>query len=101
MIEIKRLGVLSVAKMNAAITLVLGLIGGILWLGMVALAGFAGAMGGAPAAGLMMGGISGIFVFVFLVILYAVVGFIVGAIIALLYNLAAGWFGGIEVELSQ
>lgn len=101
MIEIKRLGVLSVAKINAAIALVVGLILGILWICMIALAGVAGTMGGAPVDGLMMSGVGGLFMLVFIIVVSVVAGFINGAIVALVYNLASGWFGGIEMELSQ
>jgi len=32
-------------------------------------------------------------------VLYGVMGFIVGAVGALIYNLIAGWIGGIELRL--
>ena len=31
-------------------------------------------------------------------LLYGILGMIFGALIAIMYNLAAGWFGGIEIE---
>lgn len=35
----------------------------------------------------------------FLPIFYAIIGFIFGALGALIYNFVAGWIGGIEVEV--
>lgn len=34
-------------------------------------------------------------------LIFAACGFIVGAIEAVLYNLVAGWFGGIEMDFKQ
>lgn len=31
-------------------------------------------------------------------LVYGLAGFLVGALVAMMYNLSAGWFGGIEVE---
>lgn len=50
------------------------------------------------ASGLMAGGAIGI---IALPIMYGIFGFIGGAIGALLYNLIAGWIGGIEIELEN
>lgn len=41
----------------------------------------------------------GVGAFVFLPFLYAFFGFITGVIGAFIYNLVAGWIGGIEVEV--
>jgi len=38
---------------------------------------------------------------IFMPIFYAVFGFIFGIISAAIYNLVAGWIGGIEVEVEQ
>lgn len=89
---IKRFGVFSVAKIFAAISLVIGLILGILAL----------LLGGimtmfVPEAATFVGvGIVGIII---MAIGAAISGFIYGAIAAFIYNLAAGWFGGVEIEL--
>ncbi len=89
---IKRFGVFSVAKVFAAISLVIGLILGVLAL----LLGGVMAMFIPEAATFVGVGIIGIIV---MAIGGAISGFIYGAIAAFIYNLAAGWFGGIEMEL--
>jgi hypothetical protein len=48
---------------------------------------------GRPTA--MVVGVAGL---VILPLLYWVVGAIMGVLMALIYNIAAGWFGGLEVE---
>lgn len=45
--------------------------------------------------------VSGILVYLCGIPLQAVVGGLVGALMAFLYNVAAGWVGGIEIELKQ
>jgi hypothetical protein len=92
--EIKRVGVLSLAKM---IGLIYTVIGFILWLfmGCFMLIGVLANPTGTPAESMFM------LCFVcFMPFLYGVMGFIGGAIIAGLYNLVAGKIGGIEVELA-
>lgn len=42
-----------------------------------------------------------ILVFFLIPIGYAIVGFLTGVLVAALYNLVAGWTGGIELELSH
>jgi hypothetical protein len=44
-------------------------------------------------------GIAGIFIAILMPILYGAMGFVLGAIMALLYNLVAKWVGGFELEL--
>jgi hypothetical protein len=86
--ELKKMGVLSVAKIYAAF----GAIGGFLLGVFMTLIG-AAAIGG--LSGLYFG-VASIIIFP---ILYAILGFVGGAIFAFLYNLIAGWIGGIEIEL--
>jgi ABC-type antimicrobial peptide transport system permease subunit len=84
-VKLKRIGVLSLAKLQAILLAFMGLIIGIPY----AIIGtfFLG-------EGLFT---FGIFVIIF-PILYAIFGFIGGAIMAFLYNLVAGWVGGIEMD---
>ncbi|MDK2907911.1 MAG: hypothetical protein PWQ87_369 [Candidatus Woesearchaeota archaeon] len=89
--KLNKIGVLSVAKVNAVIGAILGLIWGIF----AAITGTSFAVLG--GLGFMAGlGLWSIIVFP---IIYALIGFIGGVIGAFLYNLVAGWIGGIEIEL--
>lgn len=49
-----------------------------------------------PAPG--MGGLVGIGAIVILPIFYGVMGFVMGYVVPWLYNLVAGWVGGIEIQ---
>lgn len=94
MTKLKRLEVLSVAKLQAVLMAVIGLITGIFY----ALLGAAFSVLAGPAG---LGGGLGFFAIIVLPIIYAVIGFILGAISAFLYNLIAGWVGGIEIEFEE
>jgi hypothetical protein len=52
----------------------------------------------APMPAIMGMGVGFIIIFP---IIYAVMGFVTGAIGALIYNLVAKWIGGIEVEVEE
>ena len=98
--RIKRVAPLQAGKMLAALYGCMGLI----FLPFFLVAGMLGAFAqhsgqaneAAPAAviGAMFFGIG-----IFMPIIYAVMGFIFGLIGAAIYNLIAGWIGGIEVEV--
>jgi hypothetical protein len=91
MARLKRLGVLFLAKLQALVMAFVGLIAGILY-------AFGGAIyelltgtlnsGTALAFGALIG----------MPIVFGAFGFIAGAIGAVLYNLVAGWVGGIETD---
>ena len=89
---VKKVDIMSMAKVQAVICAIFGLILGIT----VAL--FGGIIG--SVSGSVMG-VWGIASIIILPILYAIFGFIAGALGAVFYNLAAGWVGGIEVELED
>ena len=94
MAELRKIGVLSFAKMNALLSAFMGLIIGIFYaiLGTFAQASGTQIISGIPT--FLLG-----FVLVLVVpIFYGIVGFIAGAIMAALYNLFASWFGGIEMK---
>ena len=94
---IRRLGVMSVAKISAIIAAVVGLLAGILMF-LFSLAGSAaGAMAQQDPGMAWMSGM-GALAIVVLPILYAVLGFIGGAIQAFAYNIAAKFVGGIRIE---
>jgi hypothetical protein len=90
---VKSVGVMSFAKMMGAIYGALGL----LFVPVLLIAGVAGMMTGERAGA--FGGAAVIVMAVLFPILYGVMGFIAGAIGALLYNLFAKWTGGIELQL--
>jgi hypothetical protein len=90
---IKHFGVLSVAKIGAIFGLIFGLIYGIIFAiaGSTVLSAFG--LGGLGIAGL------GAAIIVIMLIFGAIMGFIVSAIYAFIYNISAGSVGGIEVDL--
>ncbi len=90
--EIKKIGIFSVSKVYAIIFAIIGLIGGLIFavFGMVA-----SAVGNFGALGASIGILS----VILFPVLYGVIGFVMGALGALIYNLVAAWIGGIEIEL--
>ena len=99
-VVVRRVGVLSLAKVSAAISLIFGLIfGAIYFLAMLlGLAAFGARGNGAAGVGVMIGGLVAL---VLITLLYALFGFLSGAIAAIVYNAAAGMFGGLELELDN
>jgi hypothetical protein len=97
---IKRVGVLSVAKIQAMIMLVFGIIIGVIY-GLIVMTfgammmGATGRGGGEAAGGLIVG----LMTMIFVPILYGVIGFVAGAIGAFVYNAAAKFVGGLEIEM--
>jgi hypothetical protein len=99
---IRHVGVWSVAKIAAALYIVIGLIAGFLFASISLIsAGFAQAVESGEGMPAWLGPLFGVGAIVILPILYGVMGLVVGALSALVYNLAAGAVGGIEVEIQQ
>ncbi len=93
MTRIKKIGVMQAAKIQGLFGVILGLIFGL----------FVGILGSSFSY-MMYGGNSGgfgFFAIIVLPIMYGIFGFIAGAIGALLYNLIAGWIGGLDIELEE
>jgi hypothetical protein len=90
---IKSVGVLSVAKILGLVYACLGLIFTPLFL-LMGLLGSALGQQNNPVAGIF-----GIGFAVLMPVLYGAVGFVGGAIGALLYNLFAKWVGGFELQI--
>ncbi len=95
--RLKRIAPLQLGKMLGILYAMMGL----LFLPLFALAGLAGAFaqqstnngaGALPAVALLVMGF-------LMPIMYGVMGFLIGIISAAVYNLAARWIGGIEVEV--
>lgn len=93
---LKRVAPVSVAKVAGIVYALLGLCFGILLslFGVLA-GGLAFNRPQAPIAGLMFGAGA----IVFLPVMYGVIGFVFSLIGAALYNVVAGWVGGVEVDL--
>ena len=97
--QVRRVGVLSYAKIMAVVMAGVMLIIGIP-VGLIMMVIGAAAMtqdGAAGGIGIGMG----LAYMIILPIVYGVLGFIMGAISALIYNVAAGFVGGIEIELEN
>jgi hypothetical protein len=101
-LRIRKLGILSVAKIYGAILLVMSLLISIpyglfiMFFGGMMMS--AGGRGGLAAGGSI---VIGLLVMVGLPIMYGAIGFVSGALGALLYNLFAGMVGGIEIEVEN
>lgn len=89
--EIKSIDIMSWAKIHALFGIVFGLFYGIMFAVMGAAVGASRGMPGVEAFGVLS--------IVIFPIIFAICGFIGGAIMALLYNLFAGKLGGVQVEL--
>jgi hypothetical protein len=102
---LKRVGVFSVAKMGGIVGIMVGLVIGVIY-GLLLMAFGAMFMSGTSdyrgssdvGAGAFVGGLMAMII---TPIAYAIVSFIVGAIYAFVYNLAAKFAGGIEMEFES
>jgi hypothetical protein len=97
---IRRVGVLSVAKLQGALYALIGLILGAVF-ALFSLFGTAlsSAMGAGSNGNSMFGAFFGVGAIILFPILYGLLGFVGGLLVAALYNLVAGMVGGVEVEL--
>jgi hypothetical protein len=90
---VKSVGVLSVARILGMVHACLGLLFAPFFL----LFGLIGSLAGRDRT--PFAGVFGVFFALFMPVIYGVMGFIVGAIGAFLYNIFSKWVGGFEVEL--
>jgi hypothetical protein len=90
---LQSIGVLSCAKIMGAVYFGLGL----LFVPFLLIGAWAGTLTGAPAN--MFGSLALVIIGVLAPIFYGLIGFLMGAFSAFIYNLFAGWFGGIELVL--
>jgi hypothetical protein len=103
-LRIRKLGVLSVAKMYAAMAFVISLLIAIPYGLFIIIFSLIGAGGARGEAALLVGGggiVMGIIVMIAIPIMYTLMAFVGGAIGALIYNLFAGFVGGIEIEVES
>ncbi len=100
MVRIRRFGIIRTANMVAALYALISIvIFGLIFvplalIGVSAMPGNMGTQFGAGAVGVLIFGL-------IIVALYAIMGWIVTAIGCAIYNLVAGWVGGIEVQLES
>lgn len=92
---IKRFHPLSVGKVSGILYAAMGLVVGLI----VSLAAMIGGLSGHSEFGALAGGFVGIAAIIVLPIFYGVLGFVVAVIAAWLYNVAAGFVGGIEIDV--
>lgn len=99
---IRRFGVISVAKMYGLLMFLFGLIFGVIY-GLILIVFGAAISAMAPGSDAAAGGIGtvamGVGMMIGLPLFYGVLGFIMGAIGALIYNAVAGVIGGVKFEL--
>jgi len=103
MTKIKQIGVMSAAKIEGLMGVAFGLVAGVFFT--IVGTGASYMMGnyygnGWGGRGMMSGGF-GIFAIIIMPIMYGVFGFIAGAIVAWIYNIIAGWIGGLEIEMEE
>jgi hypothetical protein len=101
--EIRRIDVWSCVKIAFILFGVIGLIFGIFYAMMLSMVGgILSQMGGEfQSLGGLFTGALGIFMVFFLAIFYAVMGAIITAIMAWIYNLLARGFGGVKFDLAE
>ena len=101
MATVKRVGPGSAFKIGLVTYGIIGLLAGIVMACVSMVAGSLGGLGssavpGARALGLGMG----FGAIIFFPILYGLMGGVFAALGAVIYNLVAGWVGGLEVDIS-
>src|SRR6476646_10786244 len=99
-LRIRKLGVLSFAKMQGVMGLIIGVIYGLIIIA-YSLLGASILKGNSSLAVGGGGVVVGIIAMIAIPIIYGIIGFIGGAIGALLYNLFAGMVGGVEIEVES
>ena len=109
--KLRRIGVLSSAKISALVCAIIGVFLGIMFilpalifgssLSAIPSTDILTATGADPLGFFALLATLGMFMAVAFPIVLAIMGFITGAIFALIYNLVAGWVGGYEVEFEE
>ena len=92
----RRLSSIGPLKLGITLGVIYGILSLIIAVPLFLIISLAGAASAAKGGGQALPALfSGVFV-IFLPIIYAVLGFIAGVIMAFIYNLVAKWIGGIE-----
>jgi hypothetical protein len=101
MATVKRIGPGSAFKVGLLVYAFLGLIIGCIMALFSMVAGSIGSLAGGGATSARAFGFGmGLGAIIIFPILYGIIGGIAGALGAVVYNLAAGWVGGLEVDIS-
>ena len=103
-LRIRKLGILSVAKIYAVMMLVMSLLISVPYGLFIIVFSLIGAGGAGGDAALAIGGggvVMGLLVMIGLPIFYSLIGFVAGVIGALIYNIFAGMVGGVEIEVEN
>jgi hypothetical protein len=97
---IRRFGVISVAKIYGLLMFIFGLIIGVIYgLVLIVFGAAISTLGRDTAAGGVSTVVMGVVMMIAVPIFYGILGFISGAIGALIYNVVAGMIGGVKFEL--
>ena len=101
MMKVKRFGILSVANISGILLAVTGLVFGLLYALIFAIMYIAegGMYSDFSEFGDFGIGFMAVIFIIIIPVFYGVLGFLMGLIGAALYNVFAGWIGGIKVEL--
>jgi hypothetical protein len=94
--ELKAIDVMSMATVSAVIAAIWGFVAGVLMALGMGMASSFGAMAGMEAVPMYGFGAAAIVIFP---IIYAIVGFVAGAITAFIYNIVAQKVGGVKLDL--
>ena len=102
-VQVKRVGVFSYAKITAVTMAAFGVIIGVIYGLIFMVVGGAMMAGGGRDAGMAGGStlVIGLVMMIAIPVMYGIIGFIGGIIGALVYNVAAGVVGGLELELEN
>jgi hypothetical protein len=95
--QLKRIGPISLARLAAGLYGAIGLFIGACF-AIAAMVGMTVAHEASDASP-MLGLVFGVGAIVFLPLIYGVLGALMALVVAALYNLLAGWLGGIELTL--
>jgi hypothetical protein len=97
---IKRVGVLSLAKIFGIVMAGIGLIFGVIY-GLIMMTIGAAMMSGRGGPGAGFGIVGGLFMMILIPAFYGILGFVLGALYGFIYNIASGFVGGVELEMED
>jgi len=99
--KMSRLGVVSMGVNLGAIYAIMGLLYAIMWAGLMAVVGMFTTEAGDSSIGLAGIGLVGGIMLVAMPIIFAIIGFMAGAVTAIVYNFVAKYTGGMVFEMTD